>query len=701
MNTSTIKIYKNENFDPNDNVLWDKLDEWKVQQEIANKVLTYLNFQYQKINLEMNIVVPINQSNVAEPQYNFVEIKNSDTSRSFYFWIRKTERGGENSTRLYLTMDTILTFKDLIINHFTHETKIYRQHKDRFISKDPTSTEFYRKIDFVPEVVGLTKYRKTKIQVLNSKKWYLVYANDSEDENTSLKCYLVPEQDDTSIQFIASSVGYGDTSKTFQVSTFATDKVYIFQAPVTIDGNTSVGGNKILIRNQDNTLNIYTSEFGIIATNITSFIVEPSHGSLKFMYMANLDNFTVLASKGWNSLLTTIVDDVLANGTFRPFKAGTLSDINRSHTKLISVIECPYCPLNDNVLNNIVPAIESDDFIKNTNRWFTTIEIEDEFIKNVDTDTLDEFVVNLPPQGSRNGINRNMTYESKLYNSDFYTLKFTYDSFSKEIPLELLEPNSENIRPAVIIRYKQSNTLRSDLGFQFIPYNVNEKFTEDYDEYLICNRQNNCPLYNSNYLNYMRNGYQFDVKNKNQQNAMNWVGTGIQIGAGILGLAASAYTGGISAAAGISLLTSGISSATSNIYSEIKSEQNIEKKKKEAQAQTNSVSASDDLNLLKWYNGNELLKVTYSISDVQKNKIYELLYRCGYACYDVGIPNLNSRILFNYIEADIDLDTKTKPEMINYYADIKERFKKGVTVLHQNGDLTFYCTKENWEIWLV
>lgn len=706
-NSSTIKLYKLEKFDANDNVMWDKLDEWKVDAFTNGRVLTYYNFQYIKIDSELAITLPLNQSNITEPNYNFVEIINSDSSRSFYYWVTNIERRGEDSVKFYLSIDTISTFKDLIIGHFTNETKILRQHKDRFIQKDASNTVFYRKIDMVPEVVGLTKYRKSKTQVLNSKKWYLVYTNDSENADTSISGYLVPETVDDSDRIIMTTSSTISINQEFQASNFSDDYVYLLSARVSYGDNvvypTTSVANLVVIRNE-NTLNLYEVEGNyilLIESGLTGFKIEHP-GANTTMYRTTKTQYNNLYNKGWEKLLAHVLNNTITNNASGEiYQAGSITGFKRTSTKIVSIIECPYCPLNDTSLNNIEPDIVTEDYVQNNRSWFTKIRVDTEFIKAVSIEDLNEFTAILPAQGSRNGISRNMTYESKLYNSDFYTLKFTYDSFSKEIPLELLEPNSAQNVPSIIINYKQSNTLRSDLGFQFIPYNVNEKFTEDYDEYLICNRQNNCALYNSNYLNYMRNGYQFDVKNKNQQNTMNWIGTGIQIGAGVLGLATSAYTGGVSAAAGISLLTSGISSATSNIYSEIKSEQNIEQKKKEAQAQTNSVSVSDDLNLLKWYNGNELLKLTYELSDVQKAKIYQLLYRYGYACYDTGAPNLNSRILFNYIEADIDLDTKTKPELIKYYNDIKERFKKGVTVLHQNGDLTTYCTKENWETWLL
>ena len=63
------------------------------------------------------------------------------------------------------------------------------------------------------------------------------------------------------------------------------------------------------------------------------------------------------------------------------------------------------------------------------------------------------------------------------------------------------------------------------------------------------------------------------------------------------------------------------------------------------------------------------------------------------------IPNLTTRYRFNYLQADIDLNTKYKGYLQPYYDDIVERFKLGVTVFHTNDD--FNQTYENWESWLI
>ena len=116
-------------------------------------------------------------------------------------------------------------------------------------------------------------------------------------------------------------------------------------------------------------------------------------------------------------------------------------------------------------------------------------------------------------------------------------------------------------------------------------------------------------------MNYLRNGYNYDLKAKNIQTAQSWIGTGLSIGGGIVSLLAGVGTGGVSTALGVSLITNAVSSISSNIFNNIQSEANIEQKLSEAKNTANSVNSSDDLNLLNWYSDNLLWATTYDISD--------------------------------------------------------------------------------------
>ena len=63
--------------------------------------------------------------------------------------------------------------------------------------------------------------------------------------------------------------------------------------------------------------------------------------------------------------------------------------------------------------------------------------------------------------------NHDIKYESKLYNSNFYSVKYAYDNFEKEILLERFNVRTDF--PGNVIKFKQSNNISSNiLSFSII-----------------------------------------------------------------------------------------------------------------------------------------------------------------------------------------------------------------------------------------
>lgn len=116
---------------------------------------------------------------------------------------------------------------------------------------------------------------------------------------------------------------------------------------------------------------------------------------------------------------------------------------------------------------------------------------------------------------------KDISYESKLYHSDFYQPKFVYDSFNFLFQLEsinnslLMNYSSDNGTPTnnFYFNFITSTTINSRFLFEFPQYMLNYA-TQDYSNILTIQRNNELALYNSAYANYIRNGYNYDVKNK-------------------------------------------------------------------------------------------------------------------------------------------------------------------------------------------
>lgn len=703
-----VKLY-NVGFNSNMNCVVDSIDSYL--RGTATTIITYSDVMYQKIELDMELKLPLTESLNERPSFNYVSILNQDGQRPFYFFIRDVQWLSQQGLKLFLSMDTLNTFQDLLV--FSNNTKITRQHKDRFYEEYYDSTRpllATRKIDRPSEVSGLTKYRGNTTSVTGSSniKWYLVYANENDDENAPVACYIMPS---TTVKFYGLHSTYGPQ----YFNTGNLGDIYLIKENVTLTLTTTTSQTVTLTTTDSQTYYISTvpmnvgNYFNVIGKGDST----QSYGctAIGFSGLVHLSYYRYTLASDLLNLATSTFIQVAKNAdtdlictSSGEFNISPVSNINRTYSSLIKIIECPYEPftlsaqddgyllddgfyatLVSNLGETPVVALKLDDLSK-------------EFVASLHNYTLTDFTCTLPLEDDRRLTLKSPTYESKLYHNDFHSLIFNYDSFTKDIPLENIEPTSRT-QPSVNITYKQANTITSNLGFKFEINNATQTLNDKFEEYLICKRNNEYPIYNSSYLNYLRNGYNYDLKTKNLQTAQNWIGTGLSIAGGVLGFVASGSTSGVSAALGISLITSGISSISSSIFGTIQNEASIEQKLNEAKNTTNSVASSDDLNLLNWYSDNLLWATTYDISEQQKSNIFDLFYRTGYACNETGIPDVTSRFRFNFLQCTPDFTTKANPIWQEYLQDVIARFELGVTYFHTYSD--FNQQYENWESWLM
>ena len=325
-------------------------------------------------------------------------------------------------------------------------------------------------------------------------------------------------------------------------------------------------------------------------------------------------------------------------------------------------------------------------------------DLNTEFLSYVDQDSISDLMqittakINISANQPHD-----IKYESKLYNSSFYTLKYMYDNFEKEIYLDRF--HTSIVYPGIDIRFKQSNNISSNSLFDFTALNGSYDEPLVYGQYLNVNRSNEVALYSSDYINYIRTGYNYDKKAKELQFKSSLTSAGLSTVGSLL---SAAFGGGIGQAVAISAGTSVLKSITDTINNQIQAENNIQQKLDQTRLSPTSVSSTEDLNLLSYYNGNRLLKVQESIEDHIKNSLYNLFRLTGYACNDYGIPQTDTRLYYNFIQCDPRFDESQWNYSQTFLDDIKAKYNVGVTVFHRvNNAYDFSQTKENFESWLI
>lgn len=315
--------------------------------------------------------------------------------------------------------------------------------------------------------------------------------------------------------------------------------------------------------------------------------------------------------------------------------------------------------------------------------------------------------------------NRNDAFESKLSHSDFYNLKLVYDNFNYNFNLEYFKAvdlataayNTEYNQDTLFARFVKGTVPSGSFALDIRAATYFNTALQDYANIFTVSRNLDYPIFNNYYYNYLKNGYNYDVKNKQASKIASGVGIGLSAASLAAGIALSAtgYGAALGAGAIIGGITGLAGSITGAISSSSQADRNLQQKIDAAKEQGASVQGADDLGLLDYYTGGNKFKlVEYDLAENTKEKVADLFYYCGYRVDKQALPDTTSRCWFNFLQAEPVYDETAFTAKISKAEkdELTEKYKAGITVLHKqviSGSNTwnFSQDKENWETWLV
>ena len=413
------------------------------------------------------------------------------------------------------------------------------------------------------------------------------------------------------------------------------------------------------------------------------------------------DSFIIRYGSNANDNYSTIISYpyTLHRGSEPSIKAiRSIDNLDRTSAKLIKVIKLPYAPFTIVENSEDLFTFDLNQYGYDPNTGFIRVNNFGTKFKNqirsninnplkvLDMDDFDPYLSD----------NKSAEREVKLLHSDFYQPKFYYDSFSFTYNLEKVNLDSfinDKDREFFKFDFYPTTTMNSRFLFTFNQY-ITKYGTQDYDNIMIVNRNNEEVLFNVPYVNYMRNGYNYDVKAKDRQIVFSGVQSGLALG----GVIASSMSGNPLGFAAAGVL---ISSILTGLNNTINAEESLKRKQEELQNQSASVRGADDIDLLSIYGENKVKFAIYQPSEVVKKLLFDLFYYTGYIANYQATPNVTSRMWFNYLMCDPQYkDLANIPtELLD---KLTSKFNEGVTFLHNNMIGTtktweFEQTKENWE----
>ena len=563
-----------------------------------------------------------------------------------------------------------------------------------------------RNIDYYSEGIYPQLHKRELGNLVHKENstWNLVYRND---DNDAIACFIIPKNEGLSAKTISSqTLSYTDfeDGKYYEFAPFNGESVIITDN----DGKnykiyvSGANWNVKEVRRSGTTLQIRS----LTTLKLSSSNLVTATGSWKTITSLSYN----VNSLYYNKLNSSPVNmPTTSNGSFSATATltalDTLQDVDRVDPKLIKIIEIPYFPSN-------YTYASVDESISVDSTWtlssspykaFRLNDLNNQFSITITSDIdnpLRVFNFDFALNPSYTDL-RNNLYESKIFHSDFYRPKFVYDSFGFNFELEKIDVDNFSPNNKFSFEFVMTSTINSKFLFRFPEY-VLKLATEDYDNILSVSRNNEAPIYNSAYITYLRTAYRYDLKALQNQGAnkfTNWITNLANLGidAGLVGA-----TGG---AGGIGLARSFISyvkNITSMAIDTQQQNNSLESKMESLRNQANSVSGSDDIDLLNAYSNNRAKLVIYEPTERDRKLLYDLFYYYGYTTNEIKIPSTRTRYWFNFVSCELELNGLDKNITEVCKEDIIKRYSEGATFLHhKNNTWDFAQVKENWETALM
>lgn len=737
MATSTVKLYLIPELHDEDNFIIEDAADY-ITARFSTPLLTLENFQYQR--LESNKTIKINSSQalqIVSRPWNYCTIRNSDSPLSaimLYFVVGYTQRAPQ-TIELSLKLDVLNMFYGYFKTRFAAGTFIARCHKDRYlvteVDEQAGTVTLARKFDRIsegdsPRLFGLSQTVETITDRRGSPaNFYIIYRNSeggqpcidlaaseplkisessqgggavtiSFNDLVDNRYYYLVGDFELTVQY------FRDSGTSQEVRYYACNSGFVRFKKVNSQ-NPNIKG-EILFYSNDGAM---YNNGAIVTTEYTDYLTGP-----------------IVISKGrtvyYSSVETTSSEDVkrfpsfeINAGTYSAEYLGAIAALDRTNSNIVKVIECPYCPI-DYTFDSESGLYSFSNFFetKSPEGFFRTFDLTKAFSpRSIRLETYVDKVRAIASISAITSYREPLLDDSKLFTSPYYRPTYFYDSFAWAVKLEEYEltESEDGLSPLGIdINYKQSLSLSSSLLFEFksmtsqtLPYFEDVISDQNFDKIILANRNNELPLFSSEYLNYLRNGFNYDKKRLSEQAAQGIAGTSIQTLASILSFAFAPATGGLSAAAGIGLAAGAVGSLANLGFSQLQGSEAIEQKIASLKLQSYSVSGVDDLDLFKTYSGNKLKKKIYEISDQEFQRLSKRFAYYGYACgeYATYMPRyLNSRRFYNFLACEPVWLSDMNDIPGEYVEEINEKLRAGVTIWHNEGyHVSNYALNRNVE----
>lgn len=718
--TSNIKLYYIPGLSEENNFVLPNM--YTYLQEFTSALrLEVSQFQYQRLEDNKTIKISAPQRTATDRRdYNYCMITASshDTLRQYYFVVGYRQYGQE-TVELTLKLDTLNTFWGKIFTSFAEGTYIARAHRDRFsIAKiDGDDITLARIFDRVNEGDN------PKLEC-DGAPIVILDQGGGDDEADPLRFYLVyktAENGQPCIDFCATkqlpitAPHEGDPYQLL-IDSMPVNGFYYLLGDISIillaeqrTGASDWENVNITFSSGDVLFKFWRGNDGFIhflwLTSDSVTFADPTFPRLLGEARVNRGVFIQKATQLYfstintndQSLIRTFSYQIINAGTVAPTYIPPISFLDRTQSRNIKAIECPYCPITyarQTISGNYVYDFGNYFETKSPEGFLRTYDLSRGFPKRIISSK--DFSDYAYEEASINDLRLTMEPmfdDSKIFTSPYFQPTFFYDSFAYAVKLEDYDRTEASLYDfAVDIYYKQSSAISSNLCFSFDDpalSGFNKIYSvENYDRLLAVSRQNELPLFSSEYLNYLRNGYNYDKKKLGEQSQFNVGMAAFQAIASAVSFALSGVTGGFSAVAGVGLAAGAATSFANIAHSTKQGQEELGQKINQLKAQSFSVSGIDDLDLFVSYGKNKLSYKLYHMTPQEEARMDQKFRYYGYAIDTYAIPSedyTQSRRFYNFLKCDPVFIEPIRDLFGEYVDEVMDKLRAGVTIWHLDG----------------
>lgn len=696
-----------------------------------------------KLEMDSAFAIPVN---VDDYDYAIVQADGGagKTNKLPYF-IEKIDRVSDQVVRVRLLFDELnfmsaIGSADGIASFLSDRTRVTREHKDRF-AKSKTGNSYLPVIDRFPEGIS-GNFRRTFKETIESDKldWTAFYFADGTDAEAPIASYLVPSE---SMSQKVVKAG----AKTLGLADIPGGVSLYFAMPEASDLYVELWGLVPPSHNAEKLVGITLGEEAdidgrrcvVMGTRIWTGSKGTEFLTNTYLYKLWYDRNGIFVKEEQVGTLVNYVTEIHAPRCARVFSSSTAwptslpailrlpsltaffqkdvyavdqlvaeSSIERTSLGLKKAICLPYRPFDrvDGYLPDGAVVVAGKVLLPNPETE-STIEWRPSGRNKI----LQLPKLSAKPAETADGKGAALRLEPKVYSSEFQFSKLVYDSFSIVLKGEDSYFNlnlSETGNDKIVFKFFASPSMVSEFDFSVYSwpgYSASEFiltpiWTEDYPLHLIINRNNETPVYTSAYLDYLRTGYNYDLKSQAVQLGMQGLGIAISaINAGV-GIAATFATGGLAAPYAVSASTGFLSSIANIGKNAAENERGNAQRLKELQAQGASVAGNSDFAVSKRYTKNRVSLETYSVEPRLINSARSFFYLKGYATDEIKAPSCRTRAHFDFVECDPVFQPEALSLFPKWMLDlVADDLRQGVTVMHAvNGDYDIGQTSSNYEL---